>query len=169
MKKQFGPYRRIARGLLGCSSLWQGPDHLLYVRGTGLILPFREEYIRFAFKDIQSVAIAPTRIGTIVTVVSATIAAAAMVAGALLFWAAGDAVMQAFYKVMAALCAALAVIALPLCLVNLALGPTCHCAVQSEGQSHRLRPLRRLRRARKVAAALAATIRSHQASPPGIA
>ena len=87
--------------------------------------------------------------GTIVTAVSGFIAAGALVGASLLFWSTGDAVMEAFYKVLAVVCGIVAAIALPICIVNMALGPTCHCAVQTAGQSERLRPLRRLRRAKR--------------------
>jgi asparagine N-glycosylation enzyme membrane subunit Stt3 len=60
MKKQFGEYQRLARGLFGCSSLWRGEDHLLYVRGSGFLIPFSEEYLRFRFKDIQALVIVGT-------------------------------------------------------------------------------------------------------------
>lgn len=58
MKTAFGEYRRLARSALGFSSLWMGEDHLLYVKGSGVLLPFSEEYRRFRFRDIQSITMA---------------------------------------------------------------------------------------------------------------
>ena len=60
MKKQFGEYQRLARGTFGCSSLWQGEDHILYVRGSGFLIPFTEEYLRFRYRDIQALVIVGT-------------------------------------------------------------------------------------------------------------
>ena len=42
------------------SSLWLGEDHLGYVRGTGLMMPYSEEYKRYRYSDIQAVSIAKT-------------------------------------------------------------------------------------------------------------
>jgi len=60
MKKRFGEYQRLARGVFGCSSLWRGEDHLLYVRGSGFLIPFSEEYLRFRYRDIQALIIVGT-------------------------------------------------------------------------------------------------------------
>ncbi len=59
MKTAFGEYQRLARSALGFSSLWLGEDHLLYVKGSGFLLPFSEEYKRFRYRDIHAIAMAP--------------------------------------------------------------------------------------------------------------
>jgi len=46
--------------MFGCSSLWRGEDHLLYVRGSGFLIPFTEEYLRFRYRDIQALVIVGT-------------------------------------------------------------------------------------------------------------
>lgn len=54
MKPAF-PYKRLPggeRGFVRKSSLWEGADHLLLVRGTR----FNEEYRRFNYRDIQVVS-----------------------------------------------------------------------------------------------------------------
>jgi hypothetical protein len=57
-------YQRLARDLFGLSSLWLGKDHLVYVKGTGFLVPFTEEYKRFRLSEIQAVNVARTsRIG----------------------------------------------------------------------------------------------------------
>jgi len=60
MKKQFGEYQRLARGVFGCSSLWRGEDHLLYIRGSGFLIPFTEEYLRIRYRDIQALVVVGT-------------------------------------------------------------------------------------------------------------
>lgn len=50
-------YRRLPgrrRGFLRGSSVWLGPDHLLFVKS----MRFREEYKRYQLRDIQAIAIA---------------------------------------------------------------------------------------------------------------
>jgi len=42
------------------SSLWFGEDHLVYVRGSGMTMPFSEECKRYCYRDIQVVSIAKT-------------------------------------------------------------------------------------------------------------
>jgi hypothetical protein len=52
-------YRKMPghrRGLINGSSVWLGPDHLLLVTSQR----FKEEYKRFYFRDIQSIAVART-------------------------------------------------------------------------------------------------------------
>ena len=60
MKRRFGEYVRITRGFFGCSSLWRGDGHYLYVKGMGVVLPFTEEYYRFEFLKIQSIVVTQT-------------------------------------------------------------------------------------------------------------
>ncbi len=52
------PYTKLAgaRGALRKSSLWQGADHLLLIKGTR----FSEEYRRFYYRDIQAITLRRT-------------------------------------------------------------------------------------------------------------
>ena len=61
MKKAFGEYSRLARGAFGCSSLWLGKEHLLYVHGTGLLAPVSENYQRVRYRDVQALTVVRTR------------------------------------------------------------------------------------------------------------
>lgn len=52
------PYTRVPGkqwGFVRKSSLWEGPDHFLLVRGTR----FSEEYRRFYFRDVQAILLRP--------------------------------------------------------------------------------------------------------------
>src|SRR5437016_13358775 len=54
MARRNFPYRRLPgkqRGWIRKSSLWEGEDHLLLVRGTR----FAEDYRRFYYRDIQAI------------------------------------------------------------------------------------------------------------------
>lgn len=58
MSDQLPGYELLSKGGFGCSSLWLGADHLLYIEGDGLLFPLRERYRRFAYRDIESVVLA---------------------------------------------------------------------------------------------------------------
>lgn len=61
MLKKDPNYRRLklgGSGLLGRSSFWLGPDHLLVVEVAGAV----EKYRRFYFRDIQAVIIQKTNV-----------------------------------------------------------------------------------------------------------
>ena len=46
------------------SSLWMASDHLVYVKGSGFLMPFTEEYKRFRFDEIQCLSVVRTsRVG----------------------------------------------------------------------------------------------------------
>ena len=60
MKAFSDSYRCLARDPLGLSSLWLGEDDLVYVKGSGFLMPFTEEYKRFRLGEIQSFSVAKT-------------------------------------------------------------------------------------------------------------
>jgi hypothetical protein len=68
MKKSFSEYVRVARGFFGCSSFWRGNGHYLYIKGSGFLLPFSEEYFRFEFLKVQSVVATKTARGTVTSI-----------------------------------------------------------------------------------------------------
>jgi hypothetical protein len=156
MKRRFDSYRRLARGVFGVSSLWLGPKDLLYVRGTGVLLPFSEEYLRFELDRIQSAAVVRTRTGLVLNVVYGGLALVLGGLGGVAIWQAravgGE--LAGFYVFLAVPLFVLAAVALALFLVNLALGPTCHFQVQTATRLERLRAVRRVRPARRVLAQL---------------
>ncbi|MGI8604898.1 MAG: hypothetical protein ACR2OZ_18160 [Verrucomicrobiales bacterium] len=152
MKKAFEGYRRLARGLFSCSSVWLGSSHLLYVKGAGFLVPFTEEYLRFELKRIQALSIIRTRIGLVISL----LLAASTFVNAALAWSAGWTASQTqhdgrlvyiFASVFFGLPSVLSLLAL---IVHFARGPTCLLQVQTRVRSERLRPLRRLRAARRV-------------------
>ncbi len=154
MKKQFGDYRRLARGIFGCSSLWAGGEHLLYVRGTGLLLPVFEDYVRVSYKDLRAVALVRTYTslwwnitfgaGCLLFALPAIYLAVTLGAGSY------------FDQEKAFAIVALALIAVPgLASVvglawNLALGKSCVLNLQTDGRAIRVRAARRVRTAIRV-------------------
>lgn len=152
MKRHFDDYTRLARGIFGVSSLWLGPREVLYVRGTGVLVPFVEEYLRFELDRIQSASIVKTHTGKVLNGVYGGLALVLGGLGGLSLWQAwsqsGD--LVALYYVFAVPLLVLAGVALVLLLLNAILGPTCHFQLQTATRIERLRPLRRLRAAHRV-------------------
>ena len=55
MKKAFGEYKQ----LIG-RSLWEGPDHLLFIEESSFFFTFSEQYRRIDFKNIQAITLTTT-------------------------------------------------------------------------------------------------------------
>jgi len=129
-------YRRI--GSAGFSAmeyirLYQAPDHLLEVHSSG----YTEAYRRYFFQDIQAIFIEKTRWGKIANVVVSVCGAffllLALVNGA--GWVAG-AIIGGFFGLFF--------------LINLIAGPACAVFIQTAVQRQQLRPVTRLRTARRL-------------------
>lgn len=162
MKKTFGEYERVAGGSPGMSSLWLGGDHLLYIRGSGFILPFSEEYKRFRYADIQGIVLARTA-GLFWGALGyfAGFAAAASIAFALLFWREPGDVGLLITTLSLPLPVAVAMLAL--LIRHLVLGPRCVCEIQTGVKRERLAPVSRLIQGREVLERLSPRIRGAQA------
>ena len=129
------PRSRFSVVSAGQSSLWLGPDHLLCIDSTG----FTESYKRFYFRDIQAVIVRKTDgykyWGLAWGIVTLFFAATA--------FAVSDSVGRIVLLCIAAF--------FGLCmLLNLALGPTTSCHLQTAVQNEQLPSIGRLRKARKV-------------------
>jgi hypothetical protein len=57
MSERLPGYELLCKGGFGCSSLWLGQDHLLYIEGTGFLFPVQERYRRFRYADIKAVTV----------------------------------------------------------------------------------------------------------------
>lgn len=179
MRKAFGEYRRLARGEFGCSSLWAGERHLLYVKGTGLLLPVVEEYSRLPYRDIEAVSWAPTRTGLIwnlVFVFLLLLGGIPLLAVGLLFLrdGAGDPQAIGAMVVILILTGPIALTGLIGLVINMIFGPTVIFAVQTRAGAVRIRAVRRLGKARQVLAEVADLVAVHHqpsggAGEPGAA
>jgi len=128
-------YRRLPGrgvGLFRTTTLWAAEDHLLLVDVRG----FSEFYRRFYFGDVQAVALCPTPVGRVRAVALALLG----VSLAALGWTCGPA-WKTFWWTLAAM-------VVVLLLVDLGLGPSCICTLQTAAQTVDVLSLRRLRRAR---------------------
>ena len=152
MKRRFDDYTRLARGLFGASSLWLGPKDILSVRGSGVLLPFVEEYCRFELDRIQSAAVVKTRTGLVLNLIYGGLALLMGGLGGAAVWQGmtGGGTAEPFFYALAVPLLLVATVALVLFIINFALGPTCHFQLQTATRVERIRSVRRLRAARRL-------------------
>jgi hypothetical protein len=55
MKKAFGDYKHLSG-----KTLWEGPDHLLFIEESSFFFTFSEQYRRIDFKNIQAITLTTT-------------------------------------------------------------------------------------------------------------
>ena len=154
MKKAFDDYRLIAHG--GTGSVWEGPDHLLYIESAGFLLPFSETYKRLDYSKIQTISCGRTGQWTL-TLLWTGVVGLLIAAGVIMN-----------YRETAAL-VGLGVVGVPVLLIfllNLAKGPTCVCKVQTAVQVLKLKPLTRLRPTLRAVARIRELCQFHQGGAP---
>ena len=163
LKLAFENYTRLAKGGLGMSSLWMAPDHLVYVKGTGFLLPFTEEYKRYRYEDIQCLSVARTsRTGKGLLYLAAALFAWGLAAIILAVNNGEDFSYTSVVFVSIFTIAGLASIGL--LLRHWILGPTCICDIQTSVSRERLRPLSRLHQAKQAIEQFEFQAREAQAS-----
>ena len=149
-------YKRLTRGrsrrtfavaLMSRTSLWLGPDHLLFVDSNG----YTETYKRFYFRDIQAFVVQRTSAATTTNIVLTVMLVFALVPAL--------AVQSMGGKIF---CFTLAGLFALIMLVNLLLGQTCRCFLRTAVQTEQLPPLNRVRGAQKVFARLRPLIAAAQ-------
>ena len=126
-------------------SLYLAPDHLLQVSSSG----YSESYLRFYFRDIQSITVRKTAWGLIFNILWSVLAALFL---ALAFDSADAAIAWGI----------VGGIFLGLLLMNFFAGPTCVCEIQTAVQKRNLGAVTRLRRANRFIEALRGRIQSAQ-------
>ena len=161
VKSAFDNYIRIAERGFGMSSLWLGDEHLVYVRGTGVLMPFSEEYKRYRYRDIQAISVAKT----------SRVAGFVIYSLGLMFCAGSIAVIlgltgyenSSITKIvfLSLLGLATGVFAVGL-IRHLILGPTCVCDIQTRLSRDRLKPLDRYAKAERVVHQLEGLVREMQ-------
>lgn len=153
MKKAFGDYTHLAgRGGRSGGSLWQGPDHLLYIESSGFMLPFSETYKRIDFRNIQTISYAPTHRGQWITV-WLVLLLGLLVWGLIGTYEGG--MPNPFFLI-------LSLMLVPLMVVHWVKGQTVVCKVQTAVQVLNLKPLRRLKKARAFVEKLERLCLEHQ-------
>lgn len=162
MVKSFSDkYQPLARDRFGFSSLWLGEDHLVYVKGSGFLLPFTEEYKRFRLSEIQAVNVAKTsRMGGMLLYTSGLLLAS-LVVTLILLNADG---MGPGAVIGLSLGFAMGLGALGLLARHLILGPTCVCDIQTRLSRERIVPLSRYHRTLETLARIDQGIRASQVS-----
>jgi len=161
VKAEFDNYVRLAKSLFGMSSLWMGDDHLVYVRGTGFLMPFAEDYKRYRYPDIQLLVVART---------SRWMKSLLYLLGLLFFGAPAAAMLLvpegAPGPVVAGFASILvlgALVFLALLLRHLILGPSCVCEIQTGLSRDRIRSLTRYHQALETIDRIEGRIRESQA------
>ena len=155
MKKSFGEYTRIAKGVFGCSSLWAGKEHLLYVKGSGLIWPTSETYRRVRYADITALTAAPSPASIIWLAIS----------GLWVFLFGAGVVATIIDTADYIVPTIFGILALPGVIVlvyNLIRGRSCVYAIETASGILKVRTANRLKTARRVSAALEQRIRALQ-------
>ena len=155
MKKSFGDYRLLASG----RGLWEGPDHLLYIESTGFILAFSESYRRIDYSKIQAVTYGRTRTWGLTLAWQCLLLALSTwgLTAIVQHWNQWDA--PTFFGSVTAIGLLGSGVSL---IVNLIKGPTCICKLQTAVQVLRLKPVRRVREARRLADRLGELCLIHQ-------
>ncbi len=126
------------------SSLWMGEDHLVYVKGSGFLLNFTEQYRRFRYRDIQSFTVTPTgRLGGIVLYLLGFLVFASPM-GVIVFRRIGTETLGLGSLIALCFLAAGAIIFFGLLTRHWLLGPSCICDLKTNLKQERLAPLNRL-------------------------
>lgn len=159
MKAFSDQYQPLAKDLFGLSSLWLGGDHLVYVKGSGFILPFTEEYKRFRLSEIQAVNVAKTsRTGWILLYLFGLLLGSLIVT--LILVVAES--MRPITVIGLSVGFALGLASLGLLVRHLILGPTCVCDIQTRLSRERIRPLNRYHRTLEMVRRIDGLIRDRQ-------
>lgn len=143
------------------SSLWVGRDHLIYVQGSGYLIPLAEVYKRYRFEDIQAISISKkSRIGAAILYALGLLSFAGPLVLVLALIDEGDFGMGSAVSI--SILALGALLFTRLLLRHLILGPTCVCDLQTSLSRDRIRPLGRFHSARQCVDILAEKIQSAQ-------
>src|SRR5258708_3448740 len=154
MARRTSIYRRLtgrSRTLVGYSQLWMGPDHILLVKSTRL----SEDYQRFAFSDIQSIAVTQRGDRTVFQV----IAGLTMLAWTLAALAVSSIFGKWFFAVTGLLGCAWVI-------MDIVGGPRCRCYLRTAVSRELLAPVCRMRYAESLLAEIQTAIEAVQGSLP---
>ena len=161
MSKSLPGYELLSRGGFGCSSLWLGEDHLLYIEGTGFLFPVHERYRRFSYADIDSMNVEQNYVrpvGAVLLGLVELVAVGCMVA----FWSAGGGGTVLGDIGLGVMILAL-IVAAGLLLRHLVRGAGCVGELVTRSGRVQPRPLRRWHSARKAMARLEERVRAERA------
>ncbi|MEM7697266.1 MAG: hypothetical protein AAF236_02545 [Verrucomicrobiota bacterium] len=154
-------FRRLARSFFGLSSLWVGPDHLVYVRGRGFIFPYTEEYKRYRFADIQAVTVARRSRWTLGLTLGLSMGFCAVIG--LLLLGLNPGARSGAVLIVAGVFTLIALLLFAFFLRHLLLGPLCICEIQTSASRERLRAIDRLHQSEQLVEQLAGPIGAAQA------
>ncbi|MEM7602235.1 MAG: hypothetical protein AAF357_12570 [Verrucomicrobiota bacterium] len=143
------------------SSLWRGRDHLIYVRGSGYLIPISEEYRRYRFEDIQAISISrKSRLGMSVLYTLGMLSFAGPLV--LVLALSGESRFSMTAAILVSMLALGTLLFASLLLRHLILGPTCVCDLQTSLSRDRILSLTRFHAARQCVDLIVEDIRSAQ-------
>jgi len=161
MKKTFGEYRYIAGSARVRGSVWEGADHLLYIETKGYPAACLESYRRIDYARVQAITYGRTSTWAwnLAWQILVTLACGFMVAQ---FWLKKEQWPAFFTGELGGSAVLLLPVVLLALIINGFRGPTCVCHIQTAVQSLRLKPVCRVRDAKKLASRIAAACQQHQ-------
>ena len=162
MKKAFGEYRYLAGGARARGTVWEGPDHLLLIESQGVFVEFTESYRRIDYSKVQAFTYGRTR--TWGWTLAWQLILTALCLWPVVEWALhfNDRRLPDGLAAFAGLGAVVLLVILPALIINLVKGPTCICKVQTAVQTLHVKPIKRMKEARRVAGRLAELCLRHQ-------
>ncbi|MDB6139629.1 MAG: hypothetical protein JWO94_2701 [Verrucomicrobiaceae bacterium] len=162
MKKAFGEYRYLAGSERRRGTLWEGADHLLCIESKVALVNYKETYRRIDYAKVQSITYGRTRGWPV------SVGILALLILSLGWWIvhsadfppAGMRLDRLLLDRLPSLVSlAVALIFLVYLLIR---GPACVCKLQTAVQVLRLKPVFRLKDARRVSARIAELCLQHQ-------
>ena len=151
-RKLPGRMANLRLGNYGQRRLYLGDDHLLQVESVFCV----EHYRRFVYADIQALLLRRTPRGLVTSVVLTVLAA---VCGGLAWYCLDNEAALVFWLIVAGVFGFFL-------LINLALGTTCRCQLQTAIGPQPLLSLNRMRPARRALALLSERIQATQGTLP---
>lgn len=161
-------YRKIRGGGFswkGHGGLWLAEDHLLEVTSIYVL----ENYRRFFFQDIRAFAMQRTNVRSLWGWILGSVGAVSALIAAATFWVGvtnSSKDWHVAWYVPAFMFGAAALFLLTICVINLALGPTCRCHVLTSTGWHALSAPTRIGKASRVQAQIVSIIETVQGAVP---
>jgi len=158
MKRRFDEYERLHKGGPGGGSMWLAPDHLLVIEARGFFITFREAYRRFDYDRIQGVYWSASRAPWVLSTLLGMLAA--VMAWVTLWMISEDNPFGGLFF------GAITGVVVGLLVWDISLGSRGSLRIQTAAGNLRLVPVKRVKVAARVAAALAERCREAQDVEP---
>ena len=165
MKKAFGDYKRLAGGARIRGSLWEGRDHLLYIDSVGFLAEFTENYRRIDYAKIRALVFGRTSSWYATLILQALVV---IVFGwvEVQWWLHRAVRYGNDYTPFAVIGIPVLLLTIPYFINNWVKGPTCKLMVHTAVQILHVKPVRRVKEARRIVARVTELCLQHQDGVP---